>query len=83
MGLGPDTLGTTVLRRFATRVLTCAGYAVELIRATAFWGTVFLPLVIVAGLVTDLVTSAPFGLGLLVALNVLCILLGRSYRPGE
>ena len=83
MGPGRDTLESAALGRCATGVFACVGYAVGLIRAAAFWGTIFLPLVIVAGLVTDLVTSVPYRLGLLIGLNVLCILLGRSYRTGE
>jgi len=80
MGLGLDTLGAGTLRRLATGVVTFASYLADFLRATAFWGTIVLPLVIVAGLLT---TSAPARLALLVGLNVLCILIGRSHRPGD
>ena len=83
MGLGLDPLGSSALRRCATGVATCTSYIVELLRATAFWGTILLPLVIVGGLLTDTATSDPTQLALLVGLNVLCILFGRSYRPGD
>jgi len=71
------------LRRVATGVLACSRFVVGLVRATALWAIMVLSLIIVEGLVTDLVTSAPVGLGLLIGPNVLCILVGRSYRPGD
>ncbi|MFC6758175.1 MULTISPECIES: hypothetical protein [Haloarcula] len=83
MGLGLDPLGAGALRRFVTGVVACVSYAAELLRASAFWGTIVLPLIIVAGLVTDLATSAPVRLPLLVVLNVVCLLLSRGYRPGD
>jgi len=83
MGLGLDPPGAATLRRVVTGGLACVSYAVRLCRATAFWGTILLPPVIVGGLATDLATSAPVRLPALVALNVLCILLGRRYRPDE
>jgi len=42
-----------------------------------------LSLVIGEGLVTEPVTSASVGLGLLVGPNVRYIPVGRSYRPGD
>jgi len=87
MDLGPVTLGAT-LRRFAIGaldvvigVLDCIAYAARMIRATAFWGSILLPFVIVAGMVTDIATTAPLYLALLVGLNVVCLLLSRGYRP--
>jgi len=64
-------------------VIDCTAYAVRMIRATAFWGTILLPFVVLGGLLTDAATSAPGRLALVVALNVCCILIGRSYRPGD
>jgi len=81
MGPGLDPLEAAPLRRFATGVRVCISYAADVLRATAFWGTILLPFVIVGGLVTETPTSSPVRLALLVGLNVLCILLGRSYRP--
>jgi len=83
MGLGLDPLEAAPLRRCVTGVFACISYATDLLRATAFWGTILLPFVILGGLVTDDPTSSPVHLALLVCLNVLCILLGRSYRPSE
>lgn len=83
MGLGLDTLGAGAVRRFVTAVVSCVSYAAELLRASAFWATIVLPLVIVAGLVTDLATTTPVRLPLLVVLNVTCLLLSRGYRPGD
>jgi len=83
MGLGLDTLGAGILQQVVTGGFACVSYVVEMFRATAFWGTILLPFVIVAGLLTDLATSAPVRMLVLVGLNVCCILLGRSYRPGD
>jgi len=79
MGMGLGTLGAVVVR-CCTVIITGVSYCVGLLRATAFWGTIILPLVIVGGLLTNIATSAPSGLAVLVGLNVLCIVLGRSYR---
>ena len=89
MNPGSGSLGA-VLRRCTIGVLDlvigvidCVSYAVRMVRATAFWGTVLLPFVVLGGLLTDAVTSAPGRLALLVGLNGLCILLGRGYRPND
>jgi len=83
MGLGLDTLGAGTLRRAVSGVVACVGYAAELLRASAFWGTIVLPVVIAAALVTDIATAVAARLPVLVVLNIVCILLGRGYRPGD
>ena len=82
MGPGLDPRAAP-LRRCVSVALAYGRYLAGVIRATAFWGTVLLPLVIVASLATDLGGVAPGHFVVLVGLNVLCILLGREYRPGE
>ncbi|WP_324664680.1 hypothetical protein [Haloarcula sediminis] len=83
MGPGPETPGAATLRRCVTGVLTYTSYVAEMLRAMAFWGTIFLPFAIVGGLATDLAASAPTRFLALVGLNVLCVLLGRGYRPSD
>lgn len=83
MDQGLGTLGSVPIRRYVTVFFTAIRYAMDLLRATAFWGTILLPAIILCGLVTNMAASAPLGLALLVGLNVLCIVLGRSYRPGD
>ena len=83
MDLGPGTLGAATLQRCVTGVLACTSYAAEILRATAFWGTILLPIAIVAGLAADLAVSAPTLFLALVGLNVLCVLVSRGYRPND
>jgi len=64
------------LREFIGRCLT-------LVRATAFWATILLPLVVLTALITDTVTTAPYLVGVLVCLNIGCIIFGHDYRPGQ
>ncbi|MDS0284580.1 hypothetical protein [Haloarcula onubensis] len=89
MGTEPGTLGS-VLRRCAVGALDVfiavfdgVAHAATYVRATAFWATILLPFVIVGGLLTEAAASAPTLFASLVGLNVLCILLGRSYRPSS
>jgi|GEM_PF-2390593 hypothetical protein len=89
MDLGPGTLGAALRRctigvlDLVVGVIDCITYAVRVLRATAFWGSIFLPFVVIGGLLTDAATAAPVRLALLVGLNGLCILLGRRHRPGD
>jgi hypothetical protein len=86
MGMEPGTLATLSVRtclyglfRFAAAVRRC----LEFLRATAFWGTILLPFVILGALVTDVATREPLLIVALLGLNVVCIGFGRRYRPGE
>lgn len=85
MGMEPGSLTAQSLRAFAYglgRLVAAVRYALFAFRATAFWGTILLPFVIVGALATGLATAEPLLFAVLLGLNVLCIVVGRRYSPG-
>lgn len=68
------------LRALASRV---AKSCLTAVRATAFWATIPLPLVVLGMLVSGVVTTAPLLVAGLVLLNVLCAAVGHDHSPGS
>ncbi|MBX0295891.1 hypothetical protein [Haloarcula nitratireducens] len=61
----------------AVTVDACA----TLVRGVAFWATIPLPVLIASTLVTGFVASSPRSVVALVALNVVCAVVGRNHSP--
>jgi len=53
------------------------------VRATAFWTATVLPLFLVAGLVAGFAGQYPAALAGVLALNVVCAVVGHSHTPGR
>ena len=51
------------------------------VRATAFWATAILPLVVFAGLALGLAGQYPDVLVAVLAINVVCAVVGHSHSP--
>jgi len=86
MGTEPGRLASLSLRacvyslsQVVAAVRCCLGF----LRATAFWGAILLPVVIVGVLLDGLATSEPFAFTVLVGLHVICLVLGQRHRPNE
>jgi len=58
-------------------------HCIDVVAATAFWGTILLPLAIVWTLLTGLAAAEPPLLVALLGLNVVCILVGQRHHPAE
>lgn len=85
MGTEPGSLAAQSLRICVYglgQLVAAVRYVLAAVRATAFWGTILLPFVIVGSLVTGLATAEPPLFAVLLGLNVLCIVFGRRYSPG-
>ena len=65
----------------AARIWTAGAHAADAVRGLAFWATIPLPLVVVATLLTGVVSSAPQLVAGLVCLNVCCAVVGHTHAP--
>ncbi|MBV0925592.1 hypothetical protein KTS45_15405 [Halomicroarcula limicola] len=69
------------MRSLRTVGTVTAGVCTALVRGIAFWGTILLPVLIASTLVTGFVASSPRSVVALVALNVVCAVVGRNHSP--
>ena len=53
------------------------------VRATAFWTSTVLPLLVVAALVAGAAGQYPAVLAGVLALNVVCVVVGHGHSPGR
>lgn len=51
------------------------------VRATAFWATAVLPLFVIAGLAAGVAGQYPFALAAVLAVNVVCAVVGHGHSP--
>lgn len=63
------------------RVIAWGDRLLDGVRATAFWATATLPLLLLAGLATGVAGQYPFALAAVLAINVVCAVIGHGHSP--